>query len=175
MRAARAFFEQPAEAKQRLSRSRENPWGYYDKELTKNVRDWKEVWDLGPADGKAIVPQWPDGLPGFRAAVKAFAEASEALGFRLLGALSLNLGLPADYLAQWFRGSHTSFLRLNHYPVCPAPEAPEGLGKAAAGHLGVNYHTDAARADPACRTISRGSRSFARAAGTSWSRGPGRW
>ncbi len=143
MRVARAFFEQPAEAKQRISRTRENPWGYYDKELTKNVRDWKEVWDLGPADGKAIAPQWPDAVPGFRAAVEAYAQTSAALAFRLLGALSQNLGLPADHLAQWFRGSHTSFLRLNHYPLCPVPAAPEGLDQSAAGHLGVNYHTDA--------------------------------
>jgi isopenicillin N synthase-like dioxygenase len=143
MHAMRAFFGQPAEAKQRLSRSRENPWGYYDKELTKNVRDWKEVWDIGPSDGASIVPQWPVGLPGFRAAVESYVQSCEELAFRLLAALSQNLGLPDAHLAQWFRGSHTSFLRLNYYPVCPAPAAPAGLARAASGHLGVNYHTDA--------------------------------
>ncbi len=143
VQAMRNFFGQPVEARRRLLRTRDNPWGYYDNELTKNVRDWKEVYDYGPADGKHIMPQWPEGLPGFREAVEAYSAACEALAFRLLAALSTNLGLPADHLAQWFRGSHTSFLRLNHYPVCPAPAAPAGLGQAAAGHLGVNYHTDA--------------------------------
>lgn len=142
-RAMHDFFGQPADAKARVTRSRENPWGYYDKELTKNVRDWKEVYDYGPVDGKAIRPQLPDGLPGFRPAIEAYSQACETLAFRLLTALSINLGLPPDHLAQWFRGGHTSFLRLNHYPVCPAPAAPAGLDKASSGHLGINYHTDA--------------------------------
>ena len=46
------FFAQKREAKQRLERTAENPWGYYDRELTKNVRDWKEVFDIGPESGE---------------------------------------------------------------------------------------------------------------------------
>lgn len=142
-RAMRAFFKQAPEQKQRILRTRENPWGYYDKELTKNVRDWKEVYDYGPADGKRLVPQWPEALPSFRPAVEAYSRACEGLAFRLLGAISTNLGLPPGHLAQWFGEEHTSFLRLNHYPVCPAPAAPAGLETVAAGHLGINFHTDA--------------------------------
>jgi isopenicillin N synthase-like dioxygenase len=141
--AMRDFFSQSAEQKQQLGRTRDNPWGYYDRELTKNVRDWKEVYDYGPSDGKRIVAQWPDGLSGFRPAVEAYSTACEDLSFRLLAGLSTNLGLPPDHLAQWFRSSHTSFLRLNHYPPCPAPAAATERELAASGHLGVNYHTDA--------------------------------
>jgi isopenicillin N synthase-like dioxygenase len=137
------FFAQSAEAKARIVRTRDNPWGYYDKELTKNVRDWKEVYDYGPSDGKAIRAQWPDGLPAFRPALEAYTRACEGLAFRLLAALSTNLGLPPAHLAQWFSGGHTSCLRLNHYPACPAPAAPAGLEQAADGHLGINFHTDA--------------------------------
>ncbi len=142
-KAMRDFFNQSPEQKQRILRTRDNPWGYYDRELTKNVRDWKEVYDYGPADGTRLVPQWPDGLPSFRPSVEAFSRACEGLAFRLLAAISTNLGLPAGHLAQWFQGTHTSFLRLNHYPVCPAPVAPAGLEITSAGHLGVNFHTDA--------------------------------
>jgi isopenicillin N synthase-like dioxygenase len=70
-------------------------------------------------------------------------RSCEGLAFRLLAAISTNLGMPAEHLARGFRPTHTSFLRLNHYPVCPAPERPPGLRPPDAGHLGVNHHTDA--------------------------------
>lgn len=142
-RAMHAFFALPQAAKEQILRTRENPWGYYDKELTKNVRDWKEVFDYGPGDGKRLVPQWPDGLPGFRNAVTSYADACERLAFRLLAAISTNLGMPRDYLAAGFGATHSSFLRLNYYPMCATPARPEGLNRPEGGHLGVSHHTDA--------------------------------
>lgn len=141
--AMRAFFEQPQSAKREILRSAENPWGYYDQELTKNTRDWKEVYDFGPADGKSIEPQWPGGLPDFAAAIRNYYVHCERVAYRLLSALSLNVGLPSDGLEQYFGALHTSFLRLNHYPACPTPASPEGLNTAADGYLGINHHTDA--------------------------------
>ena len=38
---ARAWFALPHEAKRQQLRSRDNPWGYYDRELTKEQRDRK--------------------------------------------------------------------------------------------------------------------------------------
>jgi isopenicillin N synthase-like dioxygenase len=67
----------------------------------------------------------------------------ERLAFQLLAAISANLGMPADHLARGFLPSHTSFLRLNYYPVCGAPARPEGVEVPDHGHLGVNHHTDA--------------------------------
>jgi isopenicillin N synthase-like dioxygenase len=141
--AMRGFFALPAAAKQGILRSRENPWGYYDKELTKNVQDWKEVYDFGPADGAKIQPQWPAGLPGFESAVRRYSAANETLAFRLMDALASNLGADPAALRAGFEPAHSSFLRLNHYPPCPAPATPSGLNKADAGHLGINFHTDA--------------------------------
>ena len=43
-----AFFEQSAADKRRLLRDAENPWGYFDQELTKNRLDCKEIYDFGP-------------------------------------------------------------------------------------------------------------------------------
>lgn len=142
-RQMRAFFAQPAVVKRVLSRTAENPWGFYDRELTKNTRDWKEIYDFGPPDGTVMQPQWPPCLPAFKPAVEAFYAACERLSFRLLAALSVNLGMPAGYLARSFQPAHTSFLRLNYYPVCPRPERPEALQTPAIGHLGINHHTDA--------------------------------
>ncbi|HSN70891.1 MAG TPA: 2OG-Fe(II) oxygenase family protein [Steroidobacteraceae bacterium] len=142
-REMRAFFAQPRAAKQRIVRTAENPWGYFDRELTRNTRDWKQIYDFGPADGEVIRPQWPLELPQFRSVVEAYYAACTTLSLRLLHVLSANLGMPPDHLDVCFQPVHTSFLRLNYYPRCPSPSRPAGLATAARGHLGVNHHTDA--------------------------------
>ena len=58
-RQMRAFFALPTSSKHAIMRTAENPWGFYDRELTKHTRDWKQVYDFGPADGGAIAPQMP--------------------------------------------------------------------------------------------------------------------
>lgn len=74
--AQRAFFALPAERKAAVRRNEAEPLGYYESEHTKNVRDWKEVYDLAPreppppaavADGELVFEnKWPQDLPGFR-------------------------------------------------------------------------------------------------------------
>lgn len=143
MRETHAFFEQPTGVKRAVARTAENPWGFYDRELTKNTPDWKEIYDYGPADGESMQPQWPRGQPGFAPAVIAFYDACEAAAFRLLAAVSTNLGMHAEHLNESFRRAHTSYLRLNYYPTCPTPERPDGVSTPAHGHLAINHHTDA--------------------------------
>jgi isopenicillin N synthase-like dioxygenase len=142
-REMRDFFRLPMATKRAIARTAENPWGFFDRELTKNTLDWKQIYDVGPGDGAAIVPQWPKDLPGFECAVRRYALAAEALAYRLLGAISINLGMPREFLWRDFEVGHTSFLRLNYYPVCPAPARPRGVSTPTTGHLGVNHHTDA--------------------------------
>jgi isopenicillin N synthase-like dioxygenase len=142
-REMRAFFALPVEDKREVERSAENPWGFYDRELTKNTRDWKQVYDCGPEWDRELPTPWPTRPPGFRAALRGFSDSCERLAFRLLAAISANLGMPADHLAGGFRPWHTSFLRLNYYPVCPSPARPSGVRTPSEGHLGVNHHTDA--------------------------------
>jgi isopenicillin N synthase-like dioxygenase len=138
----RAFFHQPAAAKRAIERTAENPWGFFDRELTKNTRDWKEIYDYGPPDGGVLVPQWPHDLPSFRSAVLTFYDACERLALRLLGAIAINLGASESALRGGFVPRHTSFLRLNYYPVCPKPAHPEGVRTPTSGWLGINHHTD---------------------------------
>ena len=139
----RAFFDQTLAAKQTILRTAENAWGFYDRELTRRTPDWKQVYDYGPPDGGALVPQWPALLPEFRPAIEAYYEACGRVAVRLLRAIAVNLAMPADYLDPLFRPEHTSFLRLNYYPRCPQPTRPADLSVAAEGYLGVNHHTDA--------------------------------
>jgi isopenicillin N synthase-like dioxygenase len=137
------FFAQPEEVKQQISRSRDNPWGFYDRDLTKNIRDWKQVFDFGPDDGKGLSPRWPARLPGFEQTMLSYYYQCEKLSQQILEAISVNLGMAATHLGQSFLPGHSSFLRLNYYPVCPPPAAepePAGTGETP---LGVNQHTDA--------------------------------
>jgi isopenicillin N synthase-like dioxygenase len=141
-REMRAFFALPLAAKHAIMRTAENPWGFYDRELTKQTRDWKQVYDYGPPDGGALVPQLPRELPRFAHAIERFYLACDALAFELVEVIAGNLGMPPGALDACFRPDHTSFLRLNYYPKCPAPARPADLTMARDGHLGVNHHTD---------------------------------
>ncbi|RWW29527.1 hypothetical protein GW17_00005951 [Ensete ventricosum] len=81
--ASRGFFALSPEERRRVRRDEVNPLGYYEAENTKNVRDWKEVFDFvvhepavipspgDDADGGAdrlieLRNQWPKFPHGFR-------------------------------------------------------------------------------------------------------------
>ena len=124
-RQSRSFFSLPRKEKHKILRTQDNVWGFYDQELTKNQRDWKEVFDFG--DESNIGPmldgiaQWPSNLPGFREALTAYYSACEKLSFILLEAILKSLGLQGRELHGCFRPVHSSFLRLNYYPQCSRP------------------------------------------------------
>ena len=60
-----AFFALPIKAKERVRRTASNSKGWYDDELTKQKRDWKEGFDVGAQNGSLDVSgldgenQWP--------------------------------------------------------------------------------------------------------------------
>jgi isopenicillin N synthase-like dioxygenase len=140
----RAFFSQPTARKRAIERTADNAWGFFDRELTKNVRDWKQIYDYGPDGQDGAMrnrAQWPANLPAFRPTIEALYHACERLSFRLLAALARSLGTEEDVLRTGF-DTHTSFLRLNYYPACDDPagaDAESGTG----ARFGVNHHTDA--------------------------------
>lgn len=140
-----AFFALPAERKRAVERTETNSWGWYDRELTKRQLDWKQVFDVGPEipDGPLAghAPQWPDDLPAFRTACEAYAAAAERVAFELLDAIGRCLGAEPGALRESFVG-HTSFLRLNWYPLCAEP-APADTPTAGDGTFGIRHHTDA--------------------------------
>jgi isopenicillin N synthase-like dioxygenase len=140
---SRAFFAQPSADKRRILRDADNPWGYYDKELTKNQLDWKEIYDYGPDTGDGRAPRWPHGplRQRFEPAVRACYDSCTALALRLLAVIASNLGVSPQVLARGFdNGTHTSFLRLNFYPRHPVDnDDPVGL---LLRPFGVGEHTD---------------------------------
>ena len=135
------FFALPTSIKKRCERSERNHWGFYDRELTKNVQDWKELFDVGPERGECV-PQWPSNEPGFKETTELFYAASEATALGLVGGIARALGEAPNPLIREFE-SHSSYLRLNYYPLChnPAPgDTPTGENR---GHLGISHHSDA--------------------------------
>jgi len=138
-----SFFHLPQADKKQIERSEANPWGFYDQELTRQSPDWKEVYDYGLAEGAAMKPQWPAQVPNFKSAISSYYQACETVAFELLTAIAGNLGAPAEQMHKCFRPQHSSFVRLNYYPLCAQPAAPCGDEAASEGFLGVNPHTDA--------------------------------
>jgi len=150
--AQRAFFALPAERKAAVRRSEAAPLGYYESEHTKNVRDWKEVFDLvareppppaAAAGGEVVFEnKWPEDLPGFREALEGYMEALEELALKLLELLGRSLDLRPGRLRGFFR-EPTTFFRLNHYPPCPSPELALGVGRHKdPGALTILYQDD---------------------------------
>jgi isopenicillin N synthase-like dioxygenase len=148
-RAMRELFELPLPAKQKLRRTLDNAWGWYDAELTKNRPDWKEVFDYGVerAPGARVshsdgTNRWPEGRPELRLALLAHYQHCERVARALLRALCAGLALPPDALDAAFT-DHTSFQRLNRYVPSPDPAPADAPLLPGRGQLAVHHHTDA--------------------------------
>ena len=141
----KAYFSQPLEQKKLLERNEKNPWGYFDSELTKNKRDWKEIFDLVATSSNDVFEsemRWPETPKLFKEINLDWHKKNRDIAITLLGKISLILGGPEEELTKFFTKEDTSFLRLNHYPVCnhPAKSHRDSTGD---GHLGIYDHTDA--------------------------------
>ncbi|XP_010941860.1 protein LATERAL BRANCHING OXIDOREDUCTASE 1 [Elaeis guineensis] len=142
MAASKGFFALPAEEKRRVRKDEVNPLGYFDTEHTKNVRDWKEVFDFTVQEPPVIPAlaeprtaefltfknRWPEYPPGFGEACDKYAKAVNELAFKLLELIALTLGLPAKRLNGFFK-DQSSIIRLNRYPPCPSPHLALGVGR----------------------------------------------
>lgn len=144
--ACKQYFDLPMEMKKRWKRHEANSRGFFDDELTKQRRDWKQCLDVGvpgsrdwnirdddPAnyclDGCNQFPKEEE-LSGFRDAVTKYFDACYQLSNRL--ALLMAKGIAPDgeedKLIQELSSSHSSYLRLNYYPICDSKETPPPLG-----------------------------------------------
>lgn len=137
------FFELPIEEKKKVKRDMVNALGYHDGEHTKNVRDWKEVFDFLVED-RTMVPashepddtelrtltnQWPQYPPEFREVCQEYTRAVEKLAYKLLGLIALSLDQPENKFNDFFKDNQTSLVRFNHYPPCPFPHLALGVGR----------------------------------------------
>ncbi|XP_027089758.1 probable 2-oxoglutarate-dependent dioxygenase At5g05600 [Coffea eugenioides] len=139
---SRKFFALPKEEKLKVRRTGAGLLGYVDAENTKNVRDWKEVFDFvlkkptlvaasdEPDDEEVreLTNQWPQNPPEFREVCDEFAREVEKLAFKLMELIALSLGLPKNRFHGFFE-DQTTLIRVNHYPPCPSPDLALGVGQ----------------------------------------------
>lgn len=114
---ARQFFALPAEVKNTIRRQPENARGYFDNELTKNKKDWKEVFDYagrqedGPVNEKIYKRHLKDQnlwleeetLPGFRQSMRDYFDSLESVSRRLLKVFAVGLGEKANFFDKYFQ------------------------------------------------------------------------
>ncbi|MCZ6486606.1 MAG: hypothetical protein O6703_00315 [Gammaproteobacteria bacterium] len=141
----RRIFALPLEEKLSVVRTKDNPWGFYNNELTKNQRDKKEVFDfthegIDPIYGKSN--RWPTDQDKFKATMLEYYDACTGLALTLLEAFCIGLGLPAKHMHGDFASNHTGFMRLNYYPV-EDPMTDSGTEHQPTADLGIHHHTDA--------------------------------
>ncbi len=136
VRAASAqFFSLPAAAKRQVLRSEDNPFGFYDRELTKNLRDRKEIFDASVVEPT----QWPAQPVDFRAVMERYSKACHELAQRILALCCEGLVGDGNILAGHFGPDHSGFLRLNYYPR----EEALAADVTSPGPYGISEHTDA--------------------------------
>jgi len=141
LRAMKHFFALSPSEKKKNERTELNHWGYYDRELTKNALDWKELYDVGPKFGHCI-PQWPQHPKEFRPVIEAFAKQCHQVALQLISGLAQAMTTNPSQLLNGF-DEHTSFLRLNYYPTCEDPAPASTPTGDASKQLGISHHSDA--------------------------------
>jgi isopenicillin N synthase-like dioxygenase len=146
-KASEQFFSQPREIKRQILRTESVPLGYYDRELTKQKRDLKEVFDfMSPRPDARDLNQWPAGDEAFKAAQLNFFNAASAVAKRTLALVyrALAQGLDLDpALASLPMGEpRTSNARLNCYPMSDPLSDSEAGEVRALGDMALHHHTD---------------------------------
>ena len=139
-REAAAFFSAPREERLTIIRTADRPLGYFDRELTKQKRDLKEVFDyMRPSADHKGRNQWPEHRPEFATAMNDFYEAMSDLAADTLALVQRAIGIDDGQL----RGDpNTSNVRLNNYPLADPLTQLERNSVNALGDMALHHHTD---------------------------------
>lgn len=91
------------------------------------TRDWRDyIYLMLQPHSIRDYSYWPSNPSAFREVVHNYSEETLKLAKRLLGAFSLNLGLPQTYLEKAIMEPYQNML-INYYPQCPQPELTAGF------------------------------------------------
>jgi isopenicillin N synthase-like dioxygenase len=142
--AAADFFAQDPSIKRQVQRTEDIPLGYYDRELTKQKRDCKEVFDfMQPREDGSDVNQWPINQSEFFDALNNFFTASSSVAERTLNLVYRALaGDRIDQVSTPNGDPRTSTVRLNYYPFTDPLSTTEREEVAGLGDMALHHHTD---------------------------------
>lgn len=143
------FFAQPRADKLQLLRDELNPLGYFDRELTKQKRDLKEVYDFKAggyiSSNPAKQTRWPED-EGFRNKLTDFFATFTSLSERTMLLVFVALGFPKaqaqKLLDDCFGANHSSAARLNYYPKSDPLSMQERKSVNELGDMALHHHTD---------------------------------
>ena len=101
---SQGFFAQPKSEKHKIFRDEINPLGYFDRELTKQKRDLKEVFDFKAggyiSSDPAKQTRWPQHSDQFRKTLTEFFQSFTALADETMRMVFTALGMPAEVIAE---------------------------------------------------------------------------
>ena len=144
----RVFFNSSNDVKMSVKRNYNNSRGYANDEFTKQKIDAKQIFDVGHkpfpelsdnAFENVVIDgfnQWPTGpdLENFKSIIEKYYSACTVVAGTILNAIARDLEIDGSIFFEDFH-NHTSFLRLNYYPIMNLT-----LNESV---LGVSRHTDA--------------------------------
>jgi len=164
--ASEAFFRQAPAAKRQVMRSKHQPLGYYDRELTKRKRDQKEVFDfMQPRTDGSDRNQWPGHDPAFKQAMTDFFEGASEVAARTLALVCRALVGDADREGLPVGDARTSTVRLNYYPLHDPLSAAESAQVTELGDMALHHHTDPGVLTLLLQDMSGGLQTHSRSAG----------
>ncbi|HJL96481.1 MAG TPA: 2-oxoglutarate and iron-dependent oxygenase domain-containing protein [SAR86 cluster bacterium] len=134
------FFNQPREEKLNILRTDVIPLGYFDRELTKQKRDLKEVFDfMYPKLSGEDLNQWP-GNNEFKSTMETFFSKASQVAEETLQLIFLNLNSEDSKLPNG--EASTSNARLNYYPTNDPLEEKDRKKVSRLGDMALHHHTD---------------------------------
>jgi isopenicillin N synthase-like dioxygenase len=145
-----AFFAEPKACKMAVYRDENNPLGYYDRELTKQKRDLKEVFDFKAGGHQSRNPtrqtRWPAQRADFQSTLTDFFQRFTELSEQTMAMIFTALGMAEAQVKQTmddgFGELHSSAARLNYYPAQdPVPPGERGAINPL-GDMALHHHTD---------------------------------
>lgn len=133
------FFSQERKEKLKILRTEEIPLGFYDRELTKQQRDLKEVFDFMEPRQEEDINQWP-AEKKFQETMQNFFHRSSEVAEKTLKLIFKCLNLEKN---KFFSGdSKTSNARLNFYPTSDPLSLEEKNKVNELGDMALHHHTD---------------------------------
>ncbi|KAG6534392.1 flavanone 3-dioxygenase 2-like [Zingiber officinale] len=90
------------------------------------VHNWRDYLRLHCYPLEEFVPDWPSNPSSFKDVFGSYCKQVRQLGLRILGIISLSLGLEEEYLVRVL-GEQEQHMAMNYYPKCPEPELTYGL------------------------------------------------